>query len=300
MSTPTTPPATTASKTATGAPQASQGPAASPSAKTEQPTPGAPGAVSKEPVRMLKVKVDGKEVELPESEVLELASAGRASTQRFQEAAKMRKEAEELLKFAKANPKEFFQKTGMNAREWAEKYLIEELQAEAMSPEQRKARENEDKLRKYEADEKGRKDQELNEERQRATAVERERLDKLFTSALYESGLPRTPYTVKRMAELQLINIKNKYELNASQLAKLVKEDYVSEQKALLGSLDGDQLIEFMGPENAKKFSKAQIAKLKARGVGGSAGGQRAPVTQNNEGLTWRELQKRNRKPIVK
>lgn len=250
------------------------------------------------PPRLLKIKVDGKEMELPETEVLELASAGRASNQRFQEAAKMKREAEQVLQFAKANPKEFFQKTGMNAREWAEKYLLEELQNEAMSPEQKKAKENEDELRKYRDKEKTDADQKHQEEIKQKIGSERERLDKLFTTALFESGLPRTPFTVRRMAELQLINIKNKYELNPSQLAKLVKEDYVTEQKALLGSLDGDQLIEFLGPDNAKKFSKAQIAKLKARGQAQGQSFQKKTTTEANTGLTWRELQKRNRKPL--
>ena len=258
----------------------------------EKPT-GTPAAAPQEPPRKLKFKADGQEIELPESEVLELASAGRAANQRFQEAAKLRREAEEIYKIAKANPQEFFQKTGMNAREWAEKFLLGELQKEAETPEQKKARENEEKLRKYEASEKEQKDKELNEERSRATAAERERLDKAFTKALFDSGLPRTKFTVKRMAELQLINIKNKFELPPERLAKLVREDYVNEQKALMGSLEGDQLLEFLGPELTKKFSKAQIAKLKARGV--QPAKQTASGEQAQAPGSWRDYQKKNR-----
>src|ERR1019366_1901075 len=223
MATPTAPaPSNPAQKSPAGA----AGPnsqAAKPQVTTEKPTTAAPAASSQPvPERMLKVKFDGQEVEMKESEVLALASAGKVSTQRFQEASALRKQAEDLLKFAKANPTEFFQKTGMNARQWAEEYLMNELQNEAMSPEQRKARENEDKLRKYENDEKKRTEDKRNEEIQRAIGTERERLDLLFTQALNECGLPRTKFTVRRMAELQLINIKGKHELNPAQLAKLV------------------------------------------------------------------------------
>lgn len=257
------------------------------------------GQQSATPPRMMKVKFEGQEVEMPESEVLALASAGKVSTKRFQEAAAMKKQAEEVLKFAKDNPKEFFAKTGMNAREWAENYMMEELQNDAMSPEQRKARENEEKLRKYEDSEKRAKEKSRQDKIDALTNEKRQEFDVMFTKALNESGLPRTEFTVKRMAQLQLINIKKGLELNSTQLAKIVREDYANEQKSLLSAFDGDQLMEFLGPEAVKKLSKAQIAKLKARGVGPAGSGSRTnKPPQENTGLTWRELQKRNRKPL--
>lgn len=268
-----------------------------PAAPVSTPPPAnASPVVEAQAPRMLKVKFDGKEVEMPESEVLSLASAGKASTQRFQEASAMRKQAEELMQFAKANPKEFFEKTGMNARQWAEEYLMQELQTEAMSPEQRKARENEEKLRKFESDEKNRADSVKKEEIKQLEERHRQNYDQMFTQALQESGLPKTAYTVKRMAELQLLNVKNKYELSSSQLAKLVREDYANEQKALLSALDGDQLIDFLGVDAVKKLSKAQIAKLKARQVSGVVG--QKPAVATTPSLTWKELQRRNRRPL--
>jgi hypothetical protein len=247
---------------------------------------------------MLKVKVDGQFMELPESEVLELASAGRASNARFQEAAKLRREAEAIMKHAKENPEDFFSKSGRDARKWAEEFLIGELRKEAETPEQKKARENEEKLRKYEASEKEQEQRRKNAEMDQAINEQREKYDKLFTTALFESGLPRTPFTVRRMAELQKINLKKKLELGPSQLAKLVREDYIAEQKSLMGSLEGDQLLDFLGADLVKKLSKAQIAKLKARGTAGSSS-NKAPVrstTTDKQGMSWREYQKRNRR----
>ena len=273
---------------------------ATPSAATPAPQAKAPAAPAEAPAppRMLKVKFDGKEVEMPESEVLALASAGKVSTQRFQEEAAMRKQAEELLKFAKANPKQFFEKTGMNARQWAEEYLMQELQMEAMSPEQRKARENEEKLRKFESEEKQRAENAQKEQLRRMEEQHRQNYDQMFTQALHESGLPKTAYTVKRMAELQLINVKNKYELSSAQLAKLVREDYANEQKSLLGALEGDQLLDFLGADTVKKLSKAQIAKLKARQSASGASSAPRVSQPNTPGLTWKELQRRNRRPL--
>ena len=64
------------------------------------------------PERKLKVKIDGKEVEVSESEVIANYQQGKVASQRFQEASKMRKEAEAILQYAKSNPKEFFEKLG--------------------------------------------------------------------------------------------------------------------------------------------------------------------------------------------
>lgn len=288
MSTPNTPPS---SGSAPKAPATAQPQTTQPQG---QPTPAQQAAVE----RRIKLKLEGKDVELPESEVIQYAQQGKVATQRFQEASKLKQEAEQLINQAKnMDPKEFFRLTGMDWQEWAENNLMEYLTRQQESPEQKKARENEEKLRKYEDEKKQAQERAQKEQIERQTAEARERLDKMFVQALSESGLPKTPWTVKRMAELQLLNIKNKYELSASQLAKIVREDYVSEQKALFGSAEGDQLMDILGPDLVKKLSKAQIAKLKAKGLQTSkpVSSSRQSSSSNTEGMSWREYQKRNR-----
>lgn len=283
MATPTTP--------APAAPSPAQAPG------TKAPAQGAaPAAPAAAPPRMITLKLDGKDVQMPESEVISYAQQGKVAGQRFQEAAALKKQAEEILAFGKANPKEFLAKMGMNPRQWAEEYLMQELQVEAMSPEQKKARENEEKLRKFEDNEKKTKEKAQQDEKDRLTNQKREEFDVMFTEALGLSGLPKTPFTVKRMAELQLINLRKNLELNASQLAKIVREDYAAEHKALFGAIDGDQLMDMLGPDIVKKLSKAQISKLKAKGVQPAAGGARPPAQSGKPPMTWAEYHRKNRK----
>lgn len=246
------------------------------------------------PERKLKLKIDGKEMEMSESEVISYATKARAADQRFNEAANMRKEAESILKFAKENPAEFFKKTGMNAREWAEQFLLKEIEREAMTPEQKKNMANEEELRQYKDNEKKEAERKRNEEIAALEKTHLQSYDLMFTDALHKSGLPKTAYTVKRMAELQLVNVKKKLDLNADQLAKLVREDYLSEHKALLSAYDGDQLIDFLGVDAVKKLSRAQIAKLKARGVSPRQAAVNRPAGKQQ--LTWDEYRKRNRR----
>ncbi len=261
-------------------------------------TPGSgPAAATATPaeIRKLKLKLDGQDVEMAESEVIALAQQGKVAGKRFQEAASLRKQAEDVIRFAKENPTEFFNRTGMNARQWAEEYLVGELKREQMTPEQKKAHENEMKLKKYADDEKAAKIQKEQADREALQKQHHDNYERVFIEALGKSGLPKTPYTMKRMAELQLVNLRKKLDLTADQLVKVVKEDYANEHKMLLGGFTGDQLMEFLGPDLVKKLSKAQIAKLKAKASSGGVVAPRSTTTDSPQ-MSWKDYQRRNRR----
>lgn len=289
MSTPNAPTPAPAQQTV----NQTQGPAGAHPQQTQSAQP-----TKAEQARMMRVKIEGKEVEIPESEVLAGYQQGKVASQRFQEAAAMKKEAQEILNLSKKDQREFFKRSGIDPRKWAEDFLMDELKRDAESPDQKKSRENEERLRQYEENEKRTKETAHKQENDRLTNEKRQEFDVMFVKALNESGLPKTPFTIKRMAELQLVNIKKGLELGPQQLAKIVREDYATEQKTLLSALDGDQLIEFLGPDLVKKLSKAQIAKLKARGVATSprrAQVQRDEPAEGNSRSDWQEYQRRNR-----
>jgi len=283
------------------APTAPQGqaPAKTPAKGAEAPKTTTPAPTPAE-IRKLKLKVEGQELELPESEVIARAQQSTVAAKRFQEAAQLRKQAEEVLKFAKENPTEFFKRTGMNARQWAEEYLIGELKREQMTPEQKKAAENEEKLKEYAQKEKDEADRKKREEDEKQKNLHLEKYNQLFVEALGKSGLPKTPFTVMRMATLQKINLAKKLDLSADQLAKLVREDYINEQKHLFGALEGDQILEFLGQDIVKKLSKAQLAKLKAKHTPASGSSRVQPTSQEKQSMSWREYQLRNRGRLPK
>lgn len=248
-----------------------------------------------------KLKINGKEVEMSEGEIIERAQRSESAAQRFQEASDMTRKAEAILKQADEDPAGFFSKRGKNIREWAENYLMEELKREQMNPEQKKALENEQKLKQYEKEKKDDADKKQSDEIAAKFKEHNENYNKLFVEALGKAGLPKTAYTVKRMAELQLVNIKKKFDLNADQLAKLVREDYMAEQKALYGPMEGEQLLEILGPDVVKKLSKAQIAKLKAKGVRPATNTGNRAAEQDDDGRPpgmsdWRWYQMKNRR----
>lgn len=290
------------------------GTAPAPAAATQAPTNGAakpgtqapakpePGAAPPTPaeVKKLKLKIDGKDVELPESEVIARAQRESSSAKRFQDASDLSRKAQEIIKQADEDPQGFFSKRGKNIREWAENFLMEELKREQMSPEQKKAHENEEKLRVFEKERKDAADKKLRDEQDEVRKKHHDRYDGLFQEALAKAGLPKTAFTVKRMAELQLVNLKKKLDLTADQLVKVVREDYIAEQKSLFGAMEGDQMLELLGPDIIKKLSKAQISKLKSKGARPNASTGNQPRVSDDgrpPGMSdWRWYQLKNRR----
>ena len=96
-------------------------------------TNGVPGSLPGETpaqtqARLFKVMVDGQEVEVDEKELLRGYAHNKAASKRMEEAAMSRKEAEQVLKLFKQNPKEAFKLLGHDARKFAENIINEELQ----------------------------------------------------------------------------------------------------------------------------------------------------------------------------
>lgn len=275
--------------TQTAAPITTTAPQAAPAdSKAAAPTTPAEAA------RMLKLKVDGQEMEMSEADVFKWAQQGKSADKRFQEAATTRKEAEQIIQFLKTNPKEAFKHLGLDIRKFSEDTLLEMIQHEQMSPEQRQAKENEQKLRKYEEQEKATQEKAKQEQMQALERKHMESYDKMFVEALTQSGLPKTPFTVKRMAELTLVNLKRGMNLEASQLAKIVKEDYIAEQKALFENADGDTLMNLLGKEAVKRLSKAQLSKYKATKVNDSKPQERGKdKPKGNDPISaWKNMKK--------
>jgi hypothetical protein len=247
-------------------------------------------------LRKFKLKVDGREEELDEEAVIRYASKGKAADKRFEEAAQMRREAEQFVSMLKKDPIKVLSdpKIGHDFRMLAEEYLAKQLEQELMSPEQRKAREMETKLREYEERERVESEQKRQSEMQQLEARAAEDYSKKITSALEMGGVPKTARTVKRMAELMHKNLAHGFDLEPAHLAEMVREDYLNEIKELFGASDGDTLLKLLGDDNSKKIRQADLNRLKTQKPVYSSGQSKpalAPSQTNRKmgTLEWRE-----------
>lgn len=216
-------------------------------------------------IRKLKLKIDGVEEEVDEAEAVRLAQLGKASHKRFSEAQQMRQQVEQFMAELKTNPKKVLTdpNIGFDIKKIAQEILWEQIQEDTLTPEQKKQREIERELKAY-------KDREQEEKTAREKAEEEAKhqsilqdYDKKITSALTNANLPRTPETVRRVAQYMLEAVRNGYDLEPSDLVAVVRKDYENEHKELFNALSPEQLFAIFGEDSAKKIREFDLGRLK-------------------------------------
>lgn len=231
---------------------------------TESDTEGSSEEAKPEP-RRYKVKVDGNEEEVDEETLLKAYSKIKAADAKFQEAAQIRKQSEQFIHLLKTDPIKVLSnpKLGIEFRKLAEEYLVSQLEEESLDPKEKEFRAYKKQVDEMNAEKKRQED-----------VVESKRASELrdhyqndystkITAALESSGLPKTQQTVKSMAFYMSEGLKRGYDLSPNDVAALVKQDYIDQQKALFSSLDGDDLEAMVGAEVAEKLRKNSLKKLK-------------------------------------
>ena len=235
----------------------------------------------KEAAKKYKLKIEGQELEVDESELLKGYSMTKAANLRFEKAAEEKRRAEQerqeaikLRDAMKANPFDVMKELGLDPRKVSEEFLIKQLEYEAMSPEAKKAMELEQKLKAYEekearvkaeAEEKAKKEEE--ETRAKEIAEMSQKIAKdyevQFLDALEASKLPKTAAMVAKIAEKMDIALSQGYELPVKHAVKLVEKDLIQYKKSLIEGMSADELAEFLGDEPIKKLRKRDVEKVK-------------------------------------
>lgn len=225
-------------------------------------------AKAAEAARKYKLKVDGRDEEYSEADVLRLAQLGKASDKRFQEAAQMRKQSEEFINLLKSPEglKQIAKNPAVNLdlRKFAEDLLVEEMKKEALTPEQRQIAELQAQLQKYNDDQKANEAKAAADERQKLEDHYAQDFDKKITQVITTSGLPKTPETVKRMVKYMSNALSQGIDIEPENVVELVRQDYMRVISDLFGQTDGDTLLKLMGDGLANKIRKTDLAKLRA------------------------------------
>lgn len=229
-----------------------------------------------------KLTIDGEEVELPLSEVLALAQKGKGAEKRFREAAEQRKHVEALVRRLPEDPvsalvaivgdKSQAARTvtaslmrDPEVRAVFEREFYEQLKYESLPDDERKSL---DRQRELEA--KARKADEYERaEEERASREAKERFVQHFTQEfpqhLEAVGLPANRRTMARMAYYAERALETKERgVTMRTIAERVRDDLHEDVRTLAGSLEGDPLVQLLGPA-AAKLQKAAVAKLTPR-----------------------------------
>jgi hypothetical protein len=173
----------------------------------------------------------------------------------------MRKEANQLkqaLADAKAqvskDPMALFRALGIPEEEvygFAQNKTIEKLSetldpntGQPYTPEQQRIIQLQKELRNKEMTEKQRTDTQETLEMEKMKSVVRADIDRKFTSALEETGLPPTPYTMMRLADLMQ---SMGPDVDPQTVAPLVLEDMVNEVRSTIYSMPLEVAAEILG-----------------------------------------------------
>jgi hypothetical protein len=229
----------------------------------------------KEEIKNLKKKyaltVDGKSEDLEldlgnDEEVKKYLQKAKAADKRFQEAAEVRKAAMEFIEQLRKNPKRVLSdpNIGIDVKKFAEEILNEEIQEMEKSPEQREREKLQRELDELRQQAKDKEEAAKKAEFERMQADQERFLETEISSALDIGGLPKTPRTVKAMAEMMMIALENNIDLSPKDIAPIVKNTTLSEFKDIVSSLSDDQLEDFLGKEVIGRLRKKSVAKAKA------------------------------------
>lgn len=261
---------------------------------TPTPSPSAPKAAAEAPVadktpqipkndppvdltpaqkKIWRLKADGEEFDFDASDednIKRLIEKSRGADKRFDTAASLKKQAEqffEMLKDKKHADK--FRKDpalGKSFMELAKEAVWQEIQEqqEASLPSEERERLVKDRrLAELESKDAQENERQLTEKQQRETAHYEQHYEQVILKALEVGNLPIDTVTVNKMADLLATAMERDYDLTAEELVHEVRKDLVSGYGSLLKNATGEQIIAFLGEENAKKLREYDLKRLR-------------------------------------
>lgn len=237
---------------------------------------------------IFEVKVNGKSVRMTKEEVLNHASMSHAAQGKFEEAAKSRKQAESLISRMKSDPISALLDPALGlskdqVREALENWYSKEyIEPETLSPQERKYKEMEQRLKSFEQSEKDKLAKAQKEQEDKITNNQKEHLQKQITDAIDGSGLPRTKFIAQRMAYYMRQNLINGWEAPMGVIVDQVKKERREMMSDLTEASDGDTLISMLGEGVVKKIQKHALEKLRqSREIRGASPEVRSNPTPN-------------------
>jgi hypothetical protein len=236
-------------------------------------------------LKKLKLKVDGKEfdheIDLNDEEglVRELQMS-RMGQKRSQEKADLEKQITAFFTAFQQDPFAAMKDLGQDPNKVIDQYINQQLENAKKSPEQLAREQLEKELKQIKA-EREREKEELN-------AKERTRYDMQMEQALSKTDLPRTPYTVKKIADYMLVALEAGRDVSPEDVIPLVREEMNSDLKEMFSSLPEDQIEALLGEQVLNKLRKRRVAKAQ----------EAAKLIGNNKvNETGKSLESKNKVP---
>ena len=234
--------------------------------------------LSNNPNLRFSQKVNGKEenVELSWEKMTQDYQKWSGANAKFDETNKLKTEIDTAKSNFKTNPREMFEKAGIDPEQWMSDEIDRMANINSMTPDQKKAYELQNKVDAFEAEKKKIQDKEedaLIEKfaEQKAIALKEE-----IPAAMEKLGLPQTEATVQAIAKVKYEA--SRYEdtfLSVEDAALIVKDNMNEFYKAHLNELSPEQLSNFLGEKQEKAYRNHSVAKFNKTNSGKKAPGKK-------------------------
>lgn len=255
-----------------------------------------------EAMKKFKVKINGVDTEVEESELLRGYGHQSAANKIFQEGKQQLKQAEDFIAMMR-DPDKFFevaQKLGHDPRLLAEQRLIRDLEEEMMDPRDKELRDARNKLKQIDDMDRIQKEAVENQRNEALKAKYAKDYSDQFVSALEATNLPPTKAMVAEMAKYIGRSAQIGFEMTANEAALLVKEDILMAHQRLIGDADGEILMKLLGDNVANKVRKYDMGKVKNPESNlrtpETQGTRREPKQDSGKRMTQKEWNDFNRK----
>lgn len=212
---------------------------------------------------LVEVTVDKKKMKVPLSKLKQRFSLEEKGFRNLEEAAKMRKGFGEFFERLKADPAKVLAdpRLGVNFREVAENFLLQKLEEERMNPDQKARMSAEAEARKIAEENALLKRQQQDRENHIKAEYYRKQFNEQLGNALKESSLPKTPDTVHEVAAVWRRAAEVGNEISWKEAVDFVKSSYRDKVLNLLDNVEGDTLVEMLGPDVVEKLRKHLVKK---------------------------------------
>jgi hypothetical protein len=257
---------------------ASKAPAATSKAGNQAPAPKADASpavkvdengVGEAPKKIYKLNVNGKEVEYDASnedklkadlqKVFGIEEKARTTSQKVDM-------AEKLMGMLQSDPLGFEKQcklNGIDATKLATEILYNQLRLQNMTPEQRELEEYKEREKEAKALADQQKADSEAAEGKRKTQEWAQKFEKECETALNSAGIPKTRLSLALIAQYVDAGLAESKEYSVEQVLPYVARDLKEIHRATMESLDGDDLLAYVGETLSNKIAKARVDRYK-------------------------------------
>jgi hypothetical protein len=224
--------------------------------------------------RAYKLKVGGKDVEVDEAELLKRAQMGYSADEKWQEAAKMRKQMDGFIQLLQRDPAKALEQMGYDVDKLAEERIQQRIIEMQKSPEQLEREKLQRELQDMKDRDAAREEEYRKSETERIQNQYAIELENDISSALDNNsyGFPKTPYVVKRIADTMILAVQQGIATNNARLKNITAKDVlpiveaeIKQELHDMYSASPDEVFEsLIGKDRLNKYRKGKIKKSAA------------------------------------